>query len=558
QKKVQEMSTAGIHPREILSTLRQSNPNNFAISKTIYNARDKIRHDNLQGRTPIQALLDELVEENIEHYYQYNQNGNLTHLFFAHPKSIILTKTYNSILLMDCTYKTNKFKMPLLHVVGMTSFNTTFSSCFAFLKSEQEEDYKWALTCVFRIFGDIPKPQVIVTDRELALMNAVKTVFTESQNLLCIWHIGKNVLVNCRRYFQTEVEWSAFMESWSTLIKSKTETDFGNNWEKLVEKYNEKQITIEYLKETWLPFKANFVSCWADRYLHLGNMTTSRVEGAHAMLKMYLQVSMGNLLVVHEKITLALENQYQEIKTKASQEMIRIPHALNKPFYAQVVSKVSEFALKKAHEQFLKASNATPENPLRPCSGTFKSSMGLPCSHVIQEFLDNNKCLQLDDFHQHWWIQQRQLSQQESSETEVSLRYKWEEYSQKFDSLPLYQKSTILGIMSSIFQESTVIVQDPQVQPTRERPVGAKNRPQPSTKRDPSTFELIISKNYNRKCGVCRGVGHNSRTCPNLENLDEGHNRKCGICREIGHNSRTCPNIEDSYEESNEDSNEDN
>ncbi|CAG8647957.1 13551_t:CDS:2 [Racocetra fulgida] len=116
---------------------------------------------------------------------------------------------------------------------------------------------------------------------------------------------------------------------------------------------------------------------------------TSQVEGAHAMLKMYLQVSIDNLLVVYEKITLALENHYQEIKTKFSQEMIRIPHALNKPFYAQVVFKVS----------------------------TFKSSMVLPCSHVIREFLDNNKCLHLDNF-------QCQLSQQETPETEVSLRQK--------------------------------------------------------------------------------------------------------------------------------------
>ncbi|CAG8781661.1 20595_t:CDS:1, partial [Cetraspora pellucida] len=38
QQKVQEMSTSGIHPREILSTLCQNNPNNLVISKPIYNA----------------------------------------------------------------------------------------------------------------------------------------------------------------------------------------------------------------------------------------------------------------------------------------------------------------------------------------------------------------------------------------------------------------------------------------------------------------------------------------------------------------------------------------
>ncbi|CAG8808070.1 26966_t:CDS:2, partial [Racocetra persica] len=180
QQRVREMSTAG----------------KLAILKTIYNARDKICRDNLQGHTPIQALLDKLVEGNFEHDYQYDQNDNLTHLFFAHSKSIALTKTYNSVLLMDCTYKTNKFKMPLLHIVGMTSFNTTFSSCFALLKLEQEDDYVWALNRVAHIFGNVPKPKVIVTDHELALMHAVHTVFPESQNVLCVWHIEKNVLTS--------------------------------------------------------------------------------------------------------------------------------------------------------------------------------------------------------------------------------------------------------------------------------------------------------------------------------------------------------------------------
>ncbi|CAG8828855.1 10264_t:CDS:1, partial [Gigaspora margarita] len=52
------------------------------------------------------------------------------------------------------------------------------------------------------------------------------------------------------------------------------------------------------------------------------NVMTSQVEGAHSMLKTYLQVLVGNLYVVYEKISLALENQYQEIKTMISQERI--------------------------------------------------------------------------------------------------------------------------------------------------------------------------------------------------------------------------------------------
>ncbi|CAG8726247.1 12742_t:CDS:2 [Cetraspora pellucida] len=67
QQKVQQMSASGIRPREMLSTLRQNNPNLAAISKTVYNTLDKLKRNYLQGRIPIQALFDELKEKNFEY-----------------------------------------------------------------------------------------------------------------------------------------------------------------------------------------------------------------------------------------------------------------------------------------------------------------------------------------------------------------------------------------------------------------------------------------------------------------------------------------------------------
>ncbi|KAI8568844.1 hypothetical protein RHMOL_Rhmol02G0231900 [Rhododendron molle] len=44
-------------------------------------------------------------------------------------------------------------------------------------------------------------PVVIVTDRELALRNAIRIVFPHATNLLCRFHISKNVLAKCRKIF---------------------------------------------------------------------------------------------------------------------------------------------------------------------------------------------------------------------------------------------------------------------------------------------------------------------------------------------------------------------
>ncbi|XP_078176323.1 protein FAR1-RELATED SEQUENCE 5-like [Carex rostrata] len=183
-KGVDHMSKSGIPPRQILSSLRQNNPNLTAISKIIYNAKAKIRKDNLAGRSVMQALLEELAQGGFMHD-MLSEGGHLTHIFFAHPLSVNLTQYFPDIFIMDCTYKTNRYKMPLLDIIGISSFNTSFYSGFAFLKGEREEDYVWALKMFGKILGE-KKPHVIITDREYTLINAINIVFPECIHLLTL------------------------------------------------------------------------------------------------------------------------------------------------------------------------------------------------------------------------------------------------------------------------------------------------------------------------------------------------------------------------------------
>jgi hypothetical protein len=98
------------------------------VARTIYNARAEAKRESLNGRTTIEAILHEFRDQGYKYDYQCDGANRITRLFFAHPFSVQLCPLYSTvIILMDCTYKTNKFKLPLLRVVGMTMFKTTFS-----------------------------------------------------------------------------------------------------------------------------------------------------------------------------------------------------------------------------------------------------------------------------------------------------------------------------------------------------------------------------------------------------------------------------------------------
>ncbi|XP_077221956.1 protein FAR1-RELATED SEQUENCE 5-like [Tasmannia lanceolata] len=134
--RIKEMIIACIQPNQMLTSLRQSNPQLLAVSRDIYNCIAKSCKEILAGRTPIQALLDKLADGGFHYNVKNDDEGRLTHLLFAHPKLIALRKSYSNVFVMDCTYKTNKYKMPLLDIVGVTSFNSSFYSCFAFQRGK--------------------------------------------------------------------------------------------------------------------------------------------------------------------------------------------------------------------------------------------------------------------------------------------------------------------------------------------------------------------------------------------------------------------------------------
>ncbi|MBW0572672.1 hypothetical protein O181_112387 [Austropuccinia psidii MF-1] len=88
------------------------------ILQDIYNQVEKIKKDKLQGRRAIDSLIDTLKEENFVWSSARDAEGYITSFFFTHPLSIKLLHGFHNVILMDCTYKTNKYKMPLFHIVG--------------------------------------------------------------------------------------------------------------------------------------------------------------------------------------------------------------------------------------------------------------------------------------------------------------------------------------------------------------------------------------------------------------------------------------------------------
>jgi hypothetical protein len=77
--------------------------------------------------------------------------------------------------------------MPLLNICAITGGNKVIQIGLAFIRQEKEADYNWALEFLRDLMAkeSIQEPLSIVTDREIALIRALRTHFPSSQYLLC-------------------------------------------------------------------------------------------------------------------------------------------------------------------------------------------------------------------------------------------------------------------------------------------------------------------------------------------------------------------------------------
>lgn len=114
-------------------------------------------------------------------------------IFWSHPDSVKLFNNFPTVLIIDSTYKTNKYKLPLLEIIGATSTEMTYSIGFSFLEFEKGDNVTRALVILNTILKDQENmPLVIIIDRDTAPTNSVATVFLTSSELLCKYHIIKN------------------------------------------------------------------------------------------------------------------------------------------------------------------------------------------------------------------------------------------------------------------------------------------------------------------------------------------------------------------------------
>lgn len=409
---VDELTRNLVAPRNIINTLKERDPQNATEIKQVYNARYRSKVTVRGSMTEMQHLIKCLEGKN--YVYQYRTVGEtscIQDIFFAHPKSVKLFNSFPSVLVMDCTYKTNRYKMPLFQIVGVTSTMKTYTVCFALLKNEKRDNFTWALeACRGLLRSKDMSPSVIVTDRCTALMNSNAVVFPKSKQLVCTLHVRKNVKAKaktlCKVRETKEVKAAdvvkRVMKAFDSVVFSSTEEEYLETVDEFNKICAQWPRFLEYVQETvWKTDKEKLVYAWTDRVMHLGNTTSNRVESAHGRLKSNITNTKIDFVKLWQCCEKYLIGQFTEIQASFGKSLSVAEHRhAGSILYEQLVCKISRKALKLIYKEAADVEEVGMES--ENCGCVLRSTFGLPCACFIGKKMNDNLPITLDEVDDLW------------------------------------------------------------------------------------------------------------------------------------------------------------
>ncbi|OWT42543.1 mutator-like element [Pochonia chlamydosporia 170] len=460
----------GIRARDIRGVVKEKHPGTVYTRKDIYNARALLRREKLDGLSPTAALIKLFDERSIPYIVKWSdaEPDRLVGLIWTFPYCLRMWKRFPEIMSFDNTYNTNRFKLPLFQVTGQTCLKSIYNAAFGLIDNERREGFQFLAEGLRQLIveHEIQSPDVIITDYDKQMKAALDSQFPGSQQQICIHHVNSNVLLNAKRRWKDAEEegdgcghnssdsersqaaltsrdmeavravgkdgspplrtdhtspvphnYRGVLELWKFVVFAQTKDDYEKAWARLCDEFNDQQIILMYLYNTYLPVSAQWAHCFIKKYRNFGVRVTSGTEASNNNVKSYLLNGMSNLYGLVEAIEGMLADQQQDFLDNCSQDEVLTARAYSGPGseylgeLRMVMSQPGLSLLAREHRHAVKSipSRSCPwPEPIGKCNEdcTVSWQLGIPCSHTIYNKLEAGTFLTKWDVHPRWHLRE--------------------------------------------------------------------------------------------------------------------------------------------------------
>ncbi len=371
----------------------------------------------------------------------------------------------------------------LFVIVDHTSLSITFYVDFAFLTRKTEKNFAWVFETLQKYFREknISISDVLMTNRDLKLINVSHSIFFIVKHLLCIWHVNKNALTHCKSDFSIKEKWKKFYSEWQAMMYAHIIEIYQEKWNKLQNDYYAKHFEIiNYLKDIWIrSFDRKIIKCYINKIRHFFFTIISRSKNAHRVLKHNLKFSTDDLKMMMNNIEILLMNQRKNYAMKLNDAKMRVSFDLKISSFRDLILHVISHVLRLIFNQYLLIEKSDHSSV---CTHSWIIISNLSCSHLIKNRMTTfARMLLLEDVHSHWHFVRSTL--------------------RVIDSLLLIQESAVVrdrerSVRSTIESSSQADLMKEVSTSMKEVSTSMK---EVSTQRNSSQFEMIENAVSSRK-----------------------------------------------------------
>ncbi|XP_073047683.1 protein FAR1-RELATED SEQUENCE 5-like [Primulina eburnea] len=318
--------------------------------------------------------------------YETDSDNRFTRCFWTDHVSRRAYTAFGDVVVFDTTYNTNKYGMIFAPFVGVNHHHQTILFGCGLLSDEKTDSFVWLLNKFLEAMCQ-GAPNLIITDQDPALTKAISQVFPRTTHRYCLWHILNK--------FSEKLNPMTFRDHYESIrnaiLHSSTDEEFESSWEAAMSNANLEQhdwLSLMFdLRHKWVPAYFNHV-------FSAGMSSSQRSESSHAFFKRYIS-SKNSLMDFIIRFNKALRHQRHNELVADHVDMNERPKLQSKwPMESQMVTvytkkKWLEFLeeMSQSHGYYVQTESVGNEFGIYKVMNFQASSSSKPrvLTHVIQE-----------------------------------------------------------------------------------------------------------------------------------------------------------------------------
>jgi hypothetical protein len=239
--------------------------------------------------------------------YNLDEEQRLTRLFWMSSIQQQLYQQFSDVLVIDITFSTNRFEMPLHQMVVVDSNFKTRLVANAMTAGESQDECRWVLEQLLQTTGNTA-PNVVILDKDPSMIAACNVVIPATRLVHCLWHREGNVKKNLRGPLGEL--WSPFKASFLAASHSIDEAEFKIRWHTLCSTYASKDGPVKDYLQRLYDDRHHWVWAWIKTIFTAGMQSTQRVEVEHNLVKILGPNSKSTLTDVVQATTVRVRQEF--------------------------------------------------------------------------------------------------------------------------------------------------------------------------------------------------------------------------------------------------------